>query len=326
MTTISTVVAKMGELSNKFATESKFDWSLVQLACKKLNMTPDEIKKTQYTIRRNSQSLEWGTWFMPESLKNNEVIITASQSRTKQIQPTVQQEPMHNPKLTIPQTTENIMGGVKIIQHDTPEIPFLDTKFVPYGNYKDLEKIIKSRIFYPTFITGHSGNGKSSQVLHICAKHKIPVIRVNMNKMTDEEKLIGCNTLVNGEIVAKEGPALSAMRLGCILQLEELSACLEENESVRIGTVDNWSPVKLKDLDSSIVYPVVSYNMETKQLEDDTGYIIEDKEDDLYEVTLENGETIILTSNHPFIVDNNGVCEELTIDSGLTIGSNVVVV
>jgi hypothetical protein len=70
-------------------------------------------------------------------------------------------------------------------------IPKKDPNFVPFGNYADLENIIKSGIFYPAYISGPTGNGKSTMVEQICAKHKKPLIRVNLNMMTDEEQLIG---------------------------------------------------------------------------------------------------------------------------------------
>ena len=79
-------------------------------------------------------------------------------------------------------------------------IPVKDPNFVPFGNYGDLENIIKSGIFYPAYISGPTGNGKSTMVEQICAKHKRPLIRVNLNMMTDEEQLIGSKTLIEGNV------------------------------------------------------------------------------------------------------------------------------
>ena len=103
-------------------------------------------------------------------------------------------------------------------------IPEEDPEYVPFGNYKDLERIIKSKMFFPVLITGHSGNGKSTSVLQICAKQKRPVIRINMTKRTDEEALIGSKTLIDGNIVVVEGPLLVAMRSGAITLIDEISA------------------------------------------------------------------------------------------------------
>jgi len=103
-------------------------------------------------------------------------------------------------------------------------IPKKDSNFVPFGNFSDLENIIKSGIFYPAYISGPTGNGKSTMVEQICAKHKRPLIRVNLNMMTDEEQLIGSKTLEDGNVKIVEGPVLIAMRTGTTLLLDEIDA------------------------------------------------------------------------------------------------------
>lgn len=103
-------------------------------------------------------------------------------------------------------------------------IPKKDETFVPFGNFADLENIIKSGIFYPAYISGPTGNGKSTMVEQICAKHKKPLIRVNLNMMTDEEQLIGSKTLTDGNVEIIEGPVLIAMRKGTTLLLDEIDA------------------------------------------------------------------------------------------------------
>jgi len=103
-------------------------------------------------------------------------------------------------------------------------IPPKDNNYVPFGNHTDLENIIKSGIFYPSYISGPTGNGKSTMVEQICAKHKKPLIRVNLNMMTDEEQLIGSKTLIEGNVEVVEGPVLIAMRTGTTLLLDEIDA------------------------------------------------------------------------------------------------------
>ena len=103
-------------------------------------------------------------------------------------------------------------------------IPKKDPNFVPFGNFADLENIIKSGIFYPAYISGPTGNGKSTMVEQICSKHKKPLIRVNLNMMTDEEQLIGSKTLEEGNVEVVEGPVLIAMRNGTTLLLDEIDA------------------------------------------------------------------------------------------------------
>lgn len=105
-----------------------------------------------------------------------------------------------------------------------------------------------------------------------------------------------------------------------------IDECLDENETVRIGTVDDWKPIPLYQLEWGKRYPVVSFNMETGEFENDEGVLISEKEDDLYEVELEDGRKITLNAKHPFIVKNgNGDYIEKTIEDGLKEGEEVVV-
>jgi len=103
-------------------------------------------------------------------------------------------------------------------------VPQRDSNYVPFGNYDDVETIIKSQVFYPLYIAGPTGNGKSTMVEQICAKHKRPLIRVNLNMLSDEEQLIGSKTLEDGTVKVVEGPVLIAMRTGATLLLDEIDA------------------------------------------------------------------------------------------------------
>jgi MoxR-like ATPase len=101
-------------------------------------------------------------------------------------------------------------------------IPQKDNTYVPFGFFKQLEQILKSHIFYPVFITGLSGNGKTTMVEQVAAKLKRECIRVNISIETDEDDLIGGNTLHDGNVIYREGPVLTAMRRGAILLIDEI--------------------------------------------------------------------------------------------------------
>ena len=101
-------------------------------------------------------------------------------------------------------------------------VPEKDRTYVPFGFFKDLEMIVSSNMFYPVFITGLSGNGKTFMVEQVCAKLKRECIRVNISIETDEDDLIGSNTLVDGNVVYREGPILLAMKRGAIVILDEI--------------------------------------------------------------------------------------------------------
>jgi len=101
-------------------------------------------------------------------------------------------------------------------------IPEVVDTFVPFGNFNDVKKIIQSGIFYPAFITGLSGNGKTFSVEQACAKANRELIRVNISIETDEDDLIGGFRLVNGETVWHNGPVIEALERGAILLLDEV--------------------------------------------------------------------------------------------------------
>jgi len=101
-------------------------------------------------------------------------------------------------------------------------VPEKDRTYVPFGFFKELEAIVSSNQFYPVFITGLSGNGKTFMVEQVCAKLKRECIRVNISIETDEDDLIGSNTLVDGNVVYREGPILLAMKRGAIVILDEI--------------------------------------------------------------------------------------------------------
>ena len=138
-------------------------------------------------------------------------------------------------------------------------IPAKDPNFVPFGNYSDLENIIQSRIFYPAYISGPTGNGKSTMVEQICAKHKRPLIRVNLNMMTDEEQLIGSKTLEDGNVRVVEGPVLIAMRAGMTLLLDEIDAGAA-NTMLCLQPILEGKPYYFK-LTNEMIVPAEGFNV-----------------------------------------------------------------
>ena len=138
-------------------------------------------------------------------------------------------------------------------------IPKKDSNFVPFGNYADLENIIKSGIFYPAYISGPTGNGKSTMVEQICAKHKRPLIRVNLNMMTDEEQLIGSKTLEDGNVEVVEGPVLIAMRNGTALLLDEIDAG-SANTLLCLQPILEGKPYYFK-LKNEMIVPAEGFNI-----------------------------------------------------------------
>ncbi len=117
---------------------------------------------------------------------------------------------------------ETTMPAVLSVQNN-PEalVPSTDGTYVPFGFYSDLKNIIHSKIFYPIYITGLSGNGKTFMVIQVCAALKRELIRVNITKDTDELDLFGTYELIDGNTIRKDGPVLTAMKRGAVLLLDE---------------------------------------------------------------------------------------------------------
>ncbi len=107
-------------------------------------------------------------------------------------------------------------------------VPQKNSTYVPFGFYNDLRNIIKSRIFYPIYITGLSGNGKTMMIEQVCAALGRELVRVNITKRTDESDLIGSYELIDGSTVRREGPVLTAMRRGAVLLLDECDLGTED--------------------------------------------------------------------------------------------------
>lgn len=101
-------------------------------------------------------------------------------------------------------------------------IPKVYKNYVPFGNYEDLVQIISSNKFFPIFITGHSGNGKTMSVEQACAKLKRKFVCVSMTPETDESDLLGNYVLINGQMEWRDGPVTVAARQGAVLCIDEI--------------------------------------------------------------------------------------------------------
>ena len=133
-----------------------------------------------------------------------------------------------------------------VVVHHQDLIPPKDTNFVSFGNFSDVKKIISSGIFYPMFITGMSGNGKTFCVEQACAQLKRELIRVNITIETDEDDLIGGFRLINGETVWHNGPVIEALERGAVLLLDEID--LASNKIMCLQSILEGSGIFLKKI------------------------------------------------------------------------------
>ena len=137
-------------------------------------------------------------------------------------------------------------------------IPEKDDSFVQFGNFQSVKKIIASRKFYPAFITGLSGNGKTLSVEQACAATKRELIRVNITIETDEDDLIGGFRLVNGNTVWHNGPVVEALQRGAILLLDEID--LASNKILCLQPVLEGKGLFLKKI-GKFVQPKAGFNV-----------------------------------------------------------------
>ena len=137
-------------------------------------------------------------------------------------------------------------------------VPTRNDTFVKFGNFNDIKKIIQSKLFYPAFITGLSGNGKTFGVEQACSQLKRELIRVNITIETDEDDLIGGFRLVNGETVWHNGPVIEALERGSILLLDEID--LASNKILCLQSVLEGSGVFLKKI-GKFVRPRAGFNI-----------------------------------------------------------------
>jgi MoxR-like ATPase len=137
-------------------------------------------------------------------------------------------------------------------------VPKKDVTFVPFGNYPDIKSIIKSGKFYPVFVTGLSGNGKTMSVLQACAEAKKECIRVNVTIETDEDDLLGGYRLKDGQTVWQNGPVIEAMERGALLLLDEID--LASNKIMCLQPILEGSGVFVKKI-NKFVKPKDGFNV-----------------------------------------------------------------
>ena len=161
-----------------------------------------------------------GLWKIPV---NGSVAVKSSPSPKKRVEKVV--EPVASEPVTItdkPTAPTSVVEMTKGTTSTVTNIPSKDPLFVPFGNFSDVNSIFKSNMFYPIYVTGLSGNGKTFMIEQAAAKAGRELFRVNITVETDEDDLLGGFRLVDGETVWFDGPVVEAMRKGAIVLLDEV--------------------------------------------------------------------------------------------------------
>ena len=161
--------------------------------------------------------------------------------------------PKKDPEMSYQSTT-----AVASVSNDEVFVPAYDKTFVPWGNFTELLKIIKSEMFYPTYISGLSGNGKTFMIEQACAKLKREYVRVQISPETDEDDLIGGFRLIKGETVFQKGPVIKAMEAGAILMIDEIDR--GTNKVMCLQGVLEGKPVLIKKT-GEVIEPKEGFNV-----------------------------------------------------------------
>ena len=169
--------------------------------------------------------------------------------------------PIKPKKVKVPVMKKSEIGEESVVAYHNPTenlVPDKDPLYVPFGNYNDVYSIIKSGRYYPAFITGLSGNGKTFMVEQACAKAKREFFRVNITVETDEDDLLGHYALIDGNTVWQDGPVVKAMERGAILLLDEID--LASSKIMCLQPVLEGKGVFLKKV-NRFVSPSVGFNV-----------------------------------------------------------------
>lgn len=183
------------------------------------NLTKQQIDNMIYTLWK-VQGVEKarGVFTIPEMSVFEEYLNSISNSTAKKVK---------GEKVEMPKKTK----GTKEVVDENQEmnyVPLVDKNYVKWGDYKTIEQVIKSRMFYPIFITGLSGNGKTMMVEQSCARNGREMYRVNITCRTDEDDLLGGFRLVDGQTIWFDGPVVKAMKTGAVLLLDEIDLASDD--------------------------------------------------------------------------------------------------
>ena len=188
-----------------------------------------KVSFPQWLVSNKDLKLKKGLFKMPSG---SDTDVSKPTTMEKVVKPTTEKEAAY----IVSTLTDNV-------------VPNKDKNFVSFGNFPDVKSIIKSDRFYPVFLTGLSGNGKTLAVTQACADLKRELIRVNITIETDEDDLLGGFRLKNGQTVWSNGPIIEAMERGAVLLLDEIDLasnkimCLQpvlEGSGIFVKKINKW--------------------------------------------------------------------------------------
>jgi len=214
----------------------------------------NKIKDRPSVIYNKAKKHARGTWDISG-------LVGADVSKTKKTSQVPQMQPDIKPETGVLSNTVFTQSNVftpKVFDVSS-FVPQKNPNYIKYGHYNDIERIVASKKFFPTYIWGHTSFGKSCMVEEAHASVGRPIIRVNLDMTVDDEKLIGTKTLVNGNIEIIDGPVIIAMRNGMTLLLDEISAA-HPNTILCLQGILEGKPYYYK-LKNEIITPANGFNI-----------------------------------------------------------------
>ena len=215
-----------------------------------------ELTRTEINTYIDDNKLKNPSWLKSNTYKIGRGLYTLpidGQDIAPSVKETVQQKTETAP------ATDIVNQAAFIVSSLTGNIvPVKDNVFVPWGHFKDIKQIVSSKTFYPIFITGLSGNGKTMNVSQACAQTKRECIRVNITIETDEDDLLGGYRLQDGQTVWQNGPVIEAMERGALLLLDEID--LASNKIMCLQPILEGNGVFLKKI-NKFVKPADGFNV-----------------------------------------------------------------
>ena len=166
--------------------------------------------------------------------------------------------PAPEPVMNFRESTPINLRSVSSVSDDEVYVPTKDNTFIKWGEFSKIKKIIESKLFFPTYVAGMSGNGKTMMVEQACAILKREYVRVQISPETDEDDLIGGFRLINGETVFQKGPVVKAMERGCILLIDEIDRAT--NKIMCLQGVLEGKPILLKKT-GQVITPAAGFNV-----------------------------------------------------------------
>ena len=245
------IVKKYGD--KKFTTDQAKD------VCKAVGLTDSQFKTINAHVLRHIK-IEKGVFAFSsdhhfgsgqKTVKKTEAVIKAEKKKTLKKDQEVLNEVVAPVSVKLSQAPKTSATVVSLI-------PKKDPQYVSWGHFKDIKTILERKIFYPIFVTGLSGNGKTSMIHEVCAKLKRDLVRINITIETDEDDLLGGFRLVNGETVWQDGPLVVAMKTGAVALIDEID--LASHKIMCLQPIMEGQPIYLKKI-NQVVYPTEGFNV-----------------------------------------------------------------